>query len=401
MPNPKKGKAALKRKNKNSNKRKSKNKPKSNSRPNNKHNGNNTVKSKQSESNTQSSPVTDIPSLLKKWDIHLGPRGYVPARAGSNASKSIHIDDVTVFNPSGGSELLSKTAIHITQGTRYGLVGKNGCGKSTLLKLMNNYEIVGFPNHIRMILVNQEELVSDCTVLESVLRSDEVLQRLIEEENRLIRIQTDVDDIDNNDNNENEEKLNEIELLLEYLNDVKQDYNLDFAEKRAIQILDGLGFSQDMIFNCQTKNLSGGWQMRCKLAQALFVEPDLMLLDEPTNHLDFPTVLWLEDYLNNQYNDDSNKHNQKSVIIVSHDRTFLNSVCQQTISFGDNKKLTYYQGGFDDMKTTSRIEEIEQQRAYDKKKAEINEIKQWLASSNKNGIVFFVFFLFFVFILAR
>jgi len=67
-------------------------------------------------------------------------------------------------------------------------------------------------------------------------------------------------------------------------------------KKKAMQILTGLGFNKEMMYK-QVKDLSGGWQMRVKLAKALFVEPDLMLLDEPTNHLDFPTVLWLEEYL--------------------------------------------------------------------------------------------------------
>lgn len=108
------------------------------------------------------------------------------------------------------------------------------------------------------------------------------------------------------------------------------------AETRAACILSGLGFEQDMM-SMPTKSFSGGWRMRISLAQALFVSPDLLLLDEPTNHLDVFACTWLEQFLNAW---------EKTVIIVSHDRGFLNRVTRNTI-FLHRQRLWYYGGSYD------------------------------------------------------
>ena len=140
----------------------------------------------------KASPILTKKALLDKYDIRLGPPGYIPAPPGT--PKSIHIDEFSMVDPGGGRELLTKTEINIRENSIYGLVGKNGFGKTTLLKLMYNYEIEGFPKHIRMVIVNQEELLSDNSVLKCVLEADDIRNQLISTEDRLTLMQEQVED---------------------------------------------------------------------------------------------------------------------------------------------------------------------------------------------------------------
>eukprot|EP00484_Ammonia_sp_Unknown_P001495 CAMPEP_0197020460 /NCGR_PEP_ID=MMETSP1384-20130603/1238_1 /TAXON_ID=29189 /ORGANISM="Ammonia sp." /LENGTH=672 /DNA_ID=CAMNT_0042448087 /DNA_START=116 /DNA_END=2134 /DNA_ORIENTATION=+ len=302
-------------------------------------------------------------ALLDKYDILLGPKGYEPAPAGT--PKSIHIEEFSMVDPGGGRELLTKTEINIRENSIYGLVGKNGFGKTTLLKLMYAYEIEGFPRHVRMVLVNQEELISDTTVLRSVLEADEIREQVIKTEDRLTLMQEQIDD---------EQTQNEINQIMDIIYGMHEEFSYDQSEKRAMQILTGLGFTKETMQQ-KVSDLSGGWQMRVKLARALFVEPDLMLLDEPTNHLDFPTVLWLQNYL---------KSYEKTVIVVSHDRAFLNAVCNWTIHLSQ-MKLLYYRGNYDTMVRTAQFSLVEQVKSYEAIEKEIKNIKEWIAKYKDKG----------------
>lgn len=108
------------------------------------------------------------------------------------------------------------------------------------------------------------------------------------------------------------------------------------ADSQASKILAGLGFTQDMQWS-STSSFSGGWRMRISLARGLFVQPTLLLLDEPTNHLDLKALLWLPEYL---------QHFKKTLVVVSHDRDFLNTVCDEIVHLHD-LKLHQYRGNFD------------------------------------------------------
>lgn len=107
--------------------------------------------------------------------------------------------------------------------------------------------------------------------------------------------------------------------------------NASSAEAKARRILFGLGFTAEMQIR-PTKYFSGGWRMRISLARALFIEPTLLMLDEPTNHLDLNAVIWLDDYLQKW---------KKTLLIVSHDQDFLNSICQEILHIEDKKLITY------------------------------------------------------------
>jgi len=312
------------------------------------------------------SPATTKAALLKKYGIRLGPEGYMPAKSG--VPKSITIDQFSMVDPGGGRELLTKTEIKIRENSIYGLVGKNGFGKTTLLKQMYHYEIENFPRHIRMVIVNQEELITDATILGAVLEADEIRQQLIATEDRmnLMAEQIDDDDVTTHD---------EINKILEIIWQMHEELNYDQSEKKAMQILTGLGFTARMLKGKRVRDLSGGWQMRVKLARALFVEPDLMLLDEPTNHLDFPTVLWLQNYLQNY---------DKTVIVVSHDRAFLNAVCNWTIHLAQ-MKLTYYRGNYDTSIKTARVGLTAQVTEYEALSRQIKNIKEWIQKYGQKG----------------
>lgn len=150
------------------------------------------IEEEEKKTDEKASPMLGKKQLLDKYDIRLGPPGYIPAPPGT--PKSIHIDEFSMVDPGGGRELLTKTEINIRENSIYGLVGKNGFGKTTLLKLMYNYEIEGFPKHIRMVIVNQEELLSDHSVLQCVLEADDIRNQLISTEDRLTLMQEQVED---------------------------------------------------------------------------------------------------------------------------------------------------------------------------------------------------------------
>ncbi|KAJ4843840.1 ABC transporter F member 4 [Turnera subulata] len=241
--------------------------------------------------------------------------------------KDVVIDNFSVS--ARGNELLKNASVKISHGKRYGLVGPNGKGKSTLLKLLA-WRKIPVPKNIDVLLVEQEVVADEKTALQAVVSANEELIKVREEVASLQdSAAADQEGDGDADNDDSGEKLAELYERLQILGS-------DAAEAQASKILAGLGFTKEMQGR-PTRSFSGGWRMRISLARALFVQPTLLLLDEPTNHLDLRAVLWLEEYLCRW---------KKTLVVVSHDRDFLNTVCTEIIHLHD-KKLHFYRGNFD------------------------------------------------------
>ncbi|XWS73646.1 hypothetical protein CRYUN_Cryun02cG0146500 [Craigia yunnanensis] len=292
-------------------------------------------------------------------DISISEKELKKLVIGSRASvldgedeADANVKDITIDNFSvsaRGKELLKNVSLKISHGKRYGLVGPNGMGKSTLLKLLA-WRKIPVPKNIDVLLVEQEVVGDDRIALQAVVSANEELLRLREEVAVLQNSSSAHEGEDDNDVNGNDagERLAELYEKLQILGS-------DAAEAQASKILAGLGFTKEMQGR-PTQSFSGGWRTRISLAGALFVQPTLLLLDEPTNHLELTAVLWLEEYLYRW---------KKTLVVVSHDCNFLNTVCTEIIHLHD-LKLQFYCGNFD-------ILNQEKEAAKNKGKGKIDE----------------------------
>ncbi|WP_027685247.1 ABC-F family ATP-binding cassette domain-containing protein [Rhizobium leguminosarum] len=217
-----------------------------------------------------------------------------------------------------GRLLLDNASISLPSGTKAGLVGRNGAGKSTLFRVITGdlaaeTGSVSIPKAARIGQVAQEAPATEDALIEIVLAADKERTALVAE------AETATDP----------HRIAEIQMRL-------VDIDAHSAEARAASILAGLGFDKAAQAR-PASSFSGGWRMRVALAAVLFSEPDLLLLDEPTNYLDLEGTLWLEDYV---------RRYPHTVIIISHDRDLLNNAVNAIVHL-DQKKLTFYRGGYD------------------------------------------------------
>lgn len=283
-----------------------------------------------------------------------------------------HAVDIKIENftiSAKGNDLFVNANLLIAQGRRYGLVGPNGHGKTTLLRHIAA-RAFAIPESIDVLLCEQEVVADDNTAVATILMADVKRTKLLDECKKL---ESEVEGGD----------LSKQERLAEVYAELKA-IGADAAEARARRILAGLGFSKPMMDRA-TKSFSGGWRMRVSLARALYLEPTLLLLDEPTNHLDLNAVIWLDNYLQGW---------KKTLLIVSHDQSFLDNVCNEIIHL-DTKKLYYYKGNYSMFKKMHVQKRKEMVKEYEKQEKKLKDLKahgqskkaavSWFSLSHKSS----------------
>lgn len=272
---------------------------------------------------------------------------------------------LTVSNLSvqfGKRVLFDEVNLTFSQGNCYGIIGANGAGKSTFLKVISG-EIDPTSGHAslepgkRMSVLSQDHQSCDgYTVLETVLRGNQPL----------FKIKTEIDALYADYSDENAERIGELQVAFEEMN----GWN---AESDAAALLSNLGISENLHYSVMSE-LDNKIKVRALLAQALFGNPDVLIMDEPTNDLDFETIAWLEEFLSNYEN---------TVIVVSHDRHFLDSVCTHIadIDFG---KINLYSGNYTFWYESSQL--AARQRAQQNKKAEekARELQEFIQRFSAN-----------------
>ena len=266
----------------------------------------------------------------------------------------------------GGTKLFKDVNLKFTPGNCYGVIGANGAGKSTFLKILSG-EIdsstgeVSIPSNIRMSVLKQDHYQYDeCQVLETVIRGNARLYEIMQEKEALYAKEdfTDEDGV----------RASELEGEFAEMNGWE-------AESEASQLLQGLGVGIDLHYNLM-KDLNGGDKVKVLLAQALFGQPGILLLDEPTNHLDIQSVNWLEDFLLDF---------PGTVIVVSHDRHFLNTVCTHTVDI-DYGKIKMYVGNYDFWYESSQMIQSLMKAQNKKNEDKIKELQNFITrfSANKS-----------------
>ena len=262
----------------------------------------------------------------------------------------------------GKRVLFDEVNVTFTQGNCYGIIGANGAGKSTFLKILSGKQeptsgrVILEPGKRMSVLEQDHYAYDDYTVLDTVIMGNKVLSKVKKEMDELYADYSD----------EHAERIGELQMQFDEMN----GWN---AESDAAALLSNLGITEDMHYTLMSE-MDGKLKVRVLLAQALFGNPDVLIMDEPTNDLDFETIGWLENFLANYDN---------TVIVVSHDRHFLDAVCTH-ISDIDFGKINHYSGNYTFWYESSQL--AARQRAQQNKKAEekAKELQEFIARFSAN-----------------
>lgn len=277
----------------------------------------------------------------------------------------LNVNNVGIYF--GGNPLFSKISFSVGKGERVGLIGRNGSGKTTLLRVINgNFQTdegnVSIPKDYKIGFLPQElNVQSDNSVF------DEVRSSLKEIESITQQIEELEQKVQKSSNYESHEKMFSDLERLEELHYRFQLLGGNSIEAEIERTLTGLGFAREEFYR-SVHTLSGGWRMRVELSKILLAKPDLIMLDEPTNHLDLDSLLWLEKFLINYFG---------SVILVSHDTTFMHNVSNRTIEIS-NHKIYDYKLKYNDF-LDFRSKQLEQQKsAFRAQQKEIEKIEKFV-----------------------
>ncbi|WP_409297985.1 ABC-F family ATPase [Pseudomonas sp. KCJK8993] len=265
----------------------------------------------------------------------------------------------------GAKPLFENVSVKFNNGNRYGLIGANGCGKSTFMKILggdlepSSGQVMLEPN-VRLGKLRQDQFAyEEFTVIDTVIMGHEELWRVKAERDRIYSLPEMTE----------EDGMAVAELETEFAE--MDGYT---AESRAGELLLGLGIPLEQHFGPMTE-VAPGWKLRVLLAQALFSDPEVLLLDEPTNHLDINTIRWLENILTAR---------NSTMIIISHDRHFLNSVCTHMADL-DYGELRLFPGNYDEYMTASTQARERLLADNAKKKAQIAELQTFVSRFSANA----------------
>ena len=265
----------------------------------------------------------------------------------------------------GKKALFEDVNIKFTEGNCYGLIGANGAGKSTFLKILSgtlettNGDVSVTPGQ-RLSVLEQDHFKYDAyPVMDTVIMGNERLYKIMKEKDA-IYAKEDFSD---------EDGIRASELEAEFAEMDGWD-----AESNAAMLLNGLGVETDLHYTIMGE-LNGNEKVKVLLAKALFGNPDILLLDEPTNHLDLDAIAWLEEFLINFDN---------TVIVVSHDRYFLNKVCTHTADI-DYGKIQLYAGNYDFWYESSQLIMKQRKEANKKKEEQIKELQEFISRFSANA----------------